>query len=86
MRALVAVIIALGLLGTAAEPADAKRGVKAKKAPVHHHQRYSLKSRRFNPHNPKCVDAEALDPGGNYADFPCWARAAFAPKGDDGWR
>jgi hypothetical protein len=27
-----------------------------------------------------CVRAESLDPAGNYKAYPCWARAAFAPK------
>jgi hypothetical protein len=27
-----------------------------------------------------CVRAESLDAGGNYKAYPCWARAALAPK------
>lgn len=85
MRVLVAMIMALGVFAMAAEPADAKPGVKAKKTAVQH-QRYRPKSRHFDPYDPKCIYAEALDPGGNYAAFPCWARAALAPKGEGGWR
>ena len=27
-----------------------------------------------------CARAESLDAGGNYKAYPCWARAALAPK------
>jgi hypothetical protein len=41
----------------------------------------SHKSAGFDPNDPKCIEAEALDPGGAYKAYPCWARAALAPKG-----
>jgi hypothetical protein len=30
--------------------------------------------------DPDCIRANVLDPGGNYKGYPCWARAALAPK------
>ena len=85
MRTLVALLAAIGTLAAAASPVDAKPGVKAKKKMAY--QQRQSKARKFNPNDPKCIEAEALDPSGNYAGYPCWARAALAPKGSGGdWR
>ena len=88
MRMLVAMLGVFGLLFAATGTVDAKPGAKAKKnSVVTYQQRKKYAARRFDPNDPKCVEAEALDPSGNYAGFPCWARAALAPKGDGGsWR
>ena len=88
MRVLVAMLVAFGLLFAATGPVDAKPGAKAKKkSTLTYQQRKNLNARRFDPNDPKCIEAEALDPSGNYAGFPCWARAALSPKGDGGsWR
>ncbi len=88
MRMLVAILVAFGMLFAVSGPVDAKPGAKAKKkTSLTYQQRKRQNARNFDPYDPKCVDAEALDPSGNYAGFPCWARAALSPKGSSGdWR
>jgi len=87
VRLLIAMIAALSTFAMAAGPVDAKSGAKAKKKATITYQRRSAKSQRFDPNDPKCIEAESLDPTGTYAAYPCWARAALAPKGNDGgWR
>lgn len=76
---------AVGIIAAlpAMTPAEAKSGAKATKAKTHAQR--TMKPRLFDPNDPKCVEAEALDPGGTYAAYPCWARAALSPKGDGRW-
>ncbi len=86
MRALIVAVAAAAILLAGTGMPDAKSGVKNKRKAAQQ-ERLSAKARRFDPNDPKCIEAEALDPSGNYAAYPCWARAALAPKGNDGgWR
>lgn len=68
--------------GTA--PSEAKSGVRKDKAKPHSYR--AIKVERSDPNDPSCILAESLDPGGTYSAYPCWARAALAPKGDGKWR
>ncbi|MGE8944213.1 hypothetical protein ACO2I3_20105 [Leptospira interrogans] len=86
MRILIAIVAAVAVLLTGIAASDAKSNAKNKRKAVHK-ERLSAKAQRFDPNDPKCIEAEYLDPSGNYAAYPCWARAALAPKGNDGgWR
>ena len=85
MRKILPVFVATLAAMAVMAPVDAKKSpTRAHKAKAHHAQ--SHKSARFDPNDPKCVEAESLDPGGNYSAYPCWARAALAPKTDGPWR
>jgi hypothetical protein len=75
---LVAVAGMVVTMGTVAS-AEAKTATHTTKSAAYTHR--SHKTARFDPNDPKCVEAEALDPGGAYKAYPCWARAALAPKG-----
>jgi len=95
MRLLLAVLIALGGFVAASDDADARRRARAPapyayqyygpppyrayRAPPAYAYRY-----RESEHSDsmECIEARNLDPGGNYADYPCWAQRALAPKRD----
>jgi hypothetical protein len=56
---------------------------RAQKSPVDyakhvHAKRAYAKRAREEAH--ECARAQSLDPAGNYKAYPCWARAALAPK------
>lgn len=56
-------------------PADARKAARAvkPKAPVE-------RQVRVPESESDCIRAYSVDPGGNYADYPCWAQWAFGPK------
>jgi hypothetical protein len=62
----------------AATPADAKskRGKRTCAAPYPAERTV----RREDPDSHICIRARNLDPAGNLAGYPCWARAALSPQ------
>jgi len=93
MRLFLAALIALGGLAALPDHADARKKPRAPYAyrdygppPAYRNYRrapppYGYRYRQTeDPNSSVCIEAEALDPGGNYAGYPCWARRAFAPK------
>lgn len=94
MRLLLAMLIAFGALAVVPDGADARS--KSRSAytcrdcgpPVYRRyvprQRYYYRPYRESEYSDSydCIVARSLDPGGNYADYPCWAQRALAPKKD----
>ena len=95
MRLLLAALIAFGGFAALPDHADARKKPRAhhayrdyapppayrayRPAPLPYGYRYRGED---NPNSSVCIEAETLDPSGNYAGYPCWARRAFAPKKD----
>jgi hypothetical protein len=83
MRVLIAVAALLSASLAMALAAEARQQKQARSpdystSPAHKSDYYGGKRARGESHD--CVRAESLDPAGNYKAYPCWARAAFAPK------
>lgn len=92
MRLLLAALIALGAFGVLPDDADARDRDRSPYA--YHHEappppwayrtpppRYGYRYRESeHSDSMECIEARNLDPGGNYADYPCWAQRALAPK------
>ena len=85
MRVLIAAAAVLSASLATALPAAARQQKQARttdysasRAQKSDYYHYRGKSARGDAHD--CVRAESLDPAGNYKAYPCWARAAFAPK------
>jgi Ni/Co efflux regulator RcnB len=83
MRVLVAIAAVLATSLAMALPADARQ---QKKARSHDQQASQAKrsdyyAKRAREEANECARAESLDPAGDYKGYPCWARAALAPKG-----
>jgi hypothetical protein len=81
MRVLIAVAAALSASLAMALPGEAQQ--KQRRSPDQSTARalksdYYAKRARDDAHD--CARAESLDAGGNYKAYPCWARAALAPK------
>jgi hypothetical protein len=83
MRVLVAVAAVLSASLAMVLPADARQQKKARShdysaARAHKSDYQYAKRAREDAHD--CVRAQSLDPAGDYKAYPCWARAALAPK------
>lgn len=91
MRVLLAALIALGVVATVPDAADARKKARSS----HAYRDYGPPPWAYQPPPPRygyryresehsdsmeCIEARNLDPGGTYADYPCWAQRAFAPK------
>jgi len=82
MRVLIAVAAVLSASLAMALPGEAQQ--KQRRSPdqstprAHKSDYYYAKRARDDAHD--CVRAQSLDAGGNYKAYPCWARAALAPK------
>ncbi len=91
MRLLIAMLIAFSAVAVLPDGAEARS--KSRSAyvcrdcgpPVY--RRYVPPQRYYRPYRESehsdsydCIVARSLDPGGNYADYPCWAQKALAPK------
>ncbi len=63
-------------LSAAATPADARSKRKQQPVPPYPYER-SVRGYE-NPSSHECIRARSLDPGGNYRNYPCWARAALS--------
>lgn len=94
MRSFLAVLIALGSFAAVAGDADAQRSryyapepyrEYAPPPPPYAYQPpppgYGYREAERSD-SMDCIEARNLDPGGNYEDYPCWARRALAPKKD----
>ena len=84
MRGLIAVAAVLSASLAMAPPTGASQQKKT------HRQDYSAtraqkghdyRAKRAREEAAECARAESLDPAGDYKAYPCWARAALAPKG-----
>lgn len=75
MRLFLALSILAGVAMWTVGPADARKAARAvkPKAPVERQVRVSESES-------DCIRAHGVDPGGNYAGYPCWAQWAFGPK------
>jgi hypothetical protein len=73
MRTLVAIAIFAGSIFVLEAPSEAapkdKRSVDRYYAP------------RYSREEVECERARYADPSGVYGGYPCWAQAAFGPKG-----
>jgi hypothetical protein len=83
MRMLIALAAVLSATLATAQPAEARQQKQARSpdysASRAHKGNHSFGKRaRDDAHD--CVRAQDLDAGGNYKAYPCWARAALAPK------
>jgi hypothetical protein len=83
MRVLIAVAVVLSVSLAMALPAEARQHKKARSpdystSRAHKGDYYDARRARDDAHD--CVRAESLDPAGTYKAYPCWARAALAPK------
>lgn len=88
MRLLIAMLIAFSAVADGAEARSKSRSAYVCRdcgPPVY--RRYVPPQRYYRPYRESehsdsydCIVARSLDPGGNYADYPCWAQKALAPK------
>jgi hypothetical protein len=83
MRVLMAVAAVLSGSLAMALPVEARQQKKARgydysASRAHKSDHYYAKRAREDAHD--CVRAQSLDPAGDYKAYPCWARAALAPK------
>jgi hypothetical protein len=83
MRVLIAVAAVLSTSLAMAQPTDARQQYKARgkhysTSRSHKSDYYYAKRARDGAHD--CVRAQSLDASGDYKAYPCWARAALAPK------
>ncbi|MCL4766250.1 MAG: hypothetical protein KJZ80_08460 [Hyphomicrobiaceae bacterium] len=92
MRLLLAILVASGVMAAVPDTADARK--KSRQAYICRdcgpppYQAYEPRRRSYgyryreseHSDSTECIEARALDPGGNYADYPCWAQRALAPK------
>jgi hypothetical protein len=65
-------------------PADARQQKKARSQDQHAYRtqkKSDYYAKRAREEANDCARAESLDPAGDYKGYPCWARAALAPKG-----
>jgi len=98
MKLFLSLLIALGAFAAVSDSADARKRVRAPAPygyqyyapPAYQGYQYygpppaygyRYRESEYSD-SPDCIDARNLDPGGNYADYPCWARRALAPKRD----
>ncbi len=90
MRLLLALLIATGALAAMPDDADARKRSRsayicrdcAPPPPWAYEPRRRSQGYRYRESSDSmdCIAARALDPGGNYAGYPCWAQRALAPK------
>jgi hypothetical protein len=76
--AVVAVAAAVAAMTTMAAAEVKKKPSQTSKHAAYTHS--NQKSQRFDPNDPKCIEAEARDPSGANKAYPCWARAALSPE------
>jgi hypothetical protein len=83
MRVLVAISAVLATSLAMALPADARQQKKARghDQRAYHAKKSDYYAKRVREDANDCARAESLDPAGDYKGYPCWARAALAPKG-----
>jgi hypothetical protein len=83
MRVPVAIAAILATNLAMALPADARQQKKARSQDHHAYltQKSDYYAKRAREVANDCARAESLDPAGDYKGYPCWARAALAPKG-----
>jgi hypothetical protein len=83
MRVLIAVAAVLSASLAMTMPAEARQQKQARSRD-HSTSRVDKSdydyAKRARDHAHDCVRAQSLDPAGDYKAYPCWARAAFAPK------
>jgi len=92
MRLFLAALIALGAFAVVPDDADARKRARAPYAyrdygppppwayappPPRYGYRYRESEQSDSM---ECIEARNLDPGGDYASYPCWAQRALAPK------
>jgi hypothetical protein len=90
MRVLVAVAMVFGASLAMAPPAEARQqknarshdysASRAQKKSDSHFAKRARYAKRAREDVHDCVRAQSLDPAGDYKAYPCWARAALAPK------
>jgi hypothetical protein len=83
MRVVIAFAAVLSASLAMVLPVEARRQKQARSpeystSRAHKSDYYYARRARDDAHD--CVRARSLDPGGNYKAYPCWARAALAPK------
>lgn len=71
---LVGLIASVGV-AAATIPVEAKKPMRHAKT-AHSVERHKVR----DGDSSKCIEAQANDPGGNFASYPCWAQAAFGPR------
>jgi hypothetical protein len=83
MRVHVAIAAILATSLAMALPVDARQQKKARShdQQAYHTKRSDYYAKRAREEASDCARAESLDPAGDYKGYPCWARAALAPKG-----
>lgn len=58
-----------------AVPAEARKGTRPAKSGIE-----LSRVQKQTEDSSTCIRAQSEDPAGNYAGYPCWARAAFGPR------
>src|SRR5262249_41885422 len=67
-----------------ADPAGKRTEIKRPGGKKHVAKRhYYRRPRRYSRESVECERARHADPGGYYAGYPCWAREALSPRGND---
>jgi hypothetical protein len=83
MRTLLASLIALGSILALTSTADAARKARRGPGPSYYYAppAYYAPPRAFSEQQVCEERAQAADPSGQYAGYPCWAREAFGRGG-----
>jgi hypothetical protein len=82
MRVIIAVAVVLSASLSMAPPVGAqpKKTHKQDTSAPRAQKSAPYYGKRAREHANECVRAQSLDPAGDYKGYPCWARAALAPK------
>jgi hypothetical protein len=75
MVKITATLLACSAAVLLALPAEARKGTRASKSGTE-----ITRAQKPADDSATCIRAESEDPAGNYAAYPCWARAAFGPR------
>jgi hypothetical protein len=83
MRTLLATLIAFGGILALTSTADAARNARRGPGPYYYYAppTYYAPPRAFSERQVCEERAQAADPSGQYAGYPCWAREAFGRGG-----
>ncbi len=74
MRLLLTITLGLSGVLAVADAVDAKKGSRSANTKVYGYQEPSRGT------SVECDRANAVDPAGNYSQYPCWAARALSPK------
>jgi hypothetical protein len=80
MRVVIAVAAVLSASLAMTLPAEARQRKQARSPDYSTSRTHKSDYLRARGESHDCLRAQSLDPSGAYKAYPCWARAAFAPK------